>query len=68
MKAWLKRMVAEDELTMSVCNGAMALADTGALDGLRATTHWGAAAELARIHGAKVKVTPEERYIDHGHG
>jgi transcriptional regulator GlxA family with amidase domain len=37
----------------SVCSGAFLLAATGLLDGLRATTHWLAANELARRYPGK---------------
>ena len=49
----------------SVCTGAFVLAATGLLDGLRATTHWAAAPELARRF-PKVEVDAEVLYVDHG--
>jgi transcriptional regulator GlxA family with amidase domain len=41
------------------------LASTGALDGLRATTHWLVASELARRHPG-ITVDPDVLYIDNG--
>ena len=41
------------------------LAATGALDGLKATTHWACAAELARRHPL-VDVDPDVLYVDNG--
>jgi transcriptional regulator GlxA family with amidase domain len=49
----------------SVCVGAFALAATGLLDGARATTHWAAAAELARRF-PRVDVDPDALYVDNG--
>lgn len=49
----------------SVCTGAFALAATGLLDGLTATTHWQDADELHRRHPA-VRVQPDVLYVDHG--
>lgn len=49
----------------SICTGAFVLAKAGALDGLRATTHWLAATELARRH-PRVTVDPNVLYIDNG--
>src|ERR1051326_2038823 len=49
----------------SICTGAFVLAGTGALDGLRATTHWRAAAELQRRFPA-VEVDPDVLYVDNG--
>jgi len=39
--AWLKRMYARDALLCSVCSGATVLAETGLLDGLEVSSHWG---------------------------
>ncbi len=50
---------------VSVCTGAFALAAAGLLDGLRATTHWTDAGELAARYSA-VDVDPDVLYIDAG--
>jgi transcriptional regulator GlxA family with amidase domain len=39
--AWLQRMYARDALLCSVCSGATVLAETGLLDGLEVSSHWG---------------------------
>lgn len=49
----------------SVCVGAFDLAATGLLDGLRATTHWRAAALLAARH-PEVEVDAAALYVDNG--
>ncbi|MGW7351666.1 GlxA family transcriptional regulator [Streptomyces phytohabitans] len=49
----------------SVCVGAFVLAETGLLDGLRATTHWAATAELARAY-PRIEVDPDVLYVDNG--
>ncbi|MEO3972546.1 helix-turn-helix domain-containing protein [Streptomyces sp. CAU 1734] len=49
----------------SVCVGAFTLAATGLLDGLRATTHWTQADELAARYPA-VEVDGGSLYIDNG--
>jgi transcriptional regulator GlxA family with amidase domain len=49
----------------SICSGAFLLAATGLLDGLRATTHWLGAEELARRHPA-IQVDPNVLYVDNG--
>jgi transcriptional regulator GlxA family with amidase domain len=50
---------------VSVCVGAFTLAAAGVLDGRRATTHWSAAAELARRYPA-VRVDPDVLFVDEG--
>jgi transcriptional regulator GlxA family with amidase domain len=50
---------------VSICSGALLLAQTGLLDGKRATTHWLAAAELARRHPS-ITVDPNVLYVDEG--
>jgi transcriptional regulator GlxA family with amidase domain len=63
--AWLKKMAAEDSLTMSVCSGALALARAGLLDGLRATSHYGVLPTLKKDY-PKVTVVDDVRYVDNG--
>src|SRR5258706_3113554 len=49
----------------SICSGAFVLAAMGLLDGRRATTHWLAAAELARRYPS-IDVDPGVLYVDNG--
>lgn len=49
----------------SICVGAFVFAATGLLDGLRATTHWVAARDLAEMYPA-VTVDPNVLYVDNG--
>ncbi|MDX2680787.1 GlxA family transcriptional regulator [Streptomyces soliscabiei] len=49
----------------SVCVGAFLFAATGLLDGLRVTTHWCAARDLAERY-PKVTVDPNVLYVDNG--
>jgi len=49
----------------SICTGAFLLAAAGVLDGLRATTHWLGARELARRY-PRIAVDPGVLYVDNG--
>jgi transcriptional regulator GlxA family with amidase domain len=61
----IRRAVDRGARVASICTGAFVLAATGALDGLRATTHWRAATELARRHPA-IAVDAGVLYVDNG--
>jgi transcriptional regulator GlxA family with amidase domain len=61
----LRAAVSRRTRVASICTGAFILAQTGALDGLKATTHWLAAQELARRHPT-VDVDPDVLYVDNG--
>ena len=52
---------------MSVCSGAFLLAQTGLLDGRRATTHWMYAGELAHCY-PEIDVDPNVLFVDAGNG
>jgi transcriptional regulator GlxA family with amidase domain len=62
---WIKRTSERARRTASVCTGAFLLARAGLLDGRRATTHWAAAGELARLYPS-VRVDPEPIFLRDG--
>jgi transcriptional regulator GlxA family with amidase domain len=62
---WIAGASKRARRTASVCTGAFLLAAAGLLDGRRATTHWGAAAELARLYPS-VSVDPEPIFLRDG--
>lgn len=49
----------------SICSGAFVLAQTGLLDGRRATTHWRGVTEFARRF-PKVRLDPNVLFVDEG--
>jgi transcriptional regulator GlxA family with amidase domain len=61
----IRRAVDRRARVASICTGAFVLAATGALDGLRATTHWRGAAELARRYPL-IDVDADVLYVDNG--
>jgi transcriptional regulator GlxA family with amidase domain len=61
----LRAAAARGARIASICVGALDLAATGLLDGLRATTHWNAAALLAARHPA-VDVDAGALLVDNG--
>ena len=63
--AWIKRQHVHDQHTMSVCNGAFTLANTGLLNGLRATTTAGNMLRMRQTY-PQIKVVNDERVIDDG--
>lgn len=63
--AWIKRASEHAAHTMSVCNGAFTLANTGLLDGLSATTTAGNINRFRRSYPS-IKAVAEERVVDNG--
>ncbi|MCL7425954.1 GlxA family transcriptional regulator [Streptomyces sp. YS415] len=65
LTAWLREHGPRAERLVSVCTGAILLAEAGLLDGRRATTHWAYCAKLARDHPA-IDVDPDPIYVRDG--
>jgi len=62
---WVRRQHERTELTLSVCTGALVLATAELLDGLQATTHYGAYDTLAEL-APQTSVVRDVRYVDNG--
>ncbi|MGW7414471.1 GlxA family transcriptional regulator [Streptomyces sp. NPDC054863] len=62
---WLRTYAPHAERLVSVCSGALLLAEAGLLDGRRAATHWLVTDRLAREHPA-VEVDPDAIYVRDG--
>ncbi|MGQ0539129.1 MAG: DJ-1/PfpI family protein [Gemmatimonadaceae bacterium] len=65
MLEWVRRAAAGAELTLSVCTGSLILGAAGLLDGLSATTHFGAFDEL-RAAAPLCELRRDLRYVDAG--
>jgi putative intracellular protease/amidase len=63
--AWIKRASEHADHTMSVCNGAFTLANTGLLDGKSATTTAGNINRFRQTFPA-TKVVTDQRVVDNG--
>jgi transcriptional regulator GlxA family with amidase domain len=55
--AWLRRQYSRGAVVCSVCTGSLLLAEAGLLDGLEATSHWGAAPLFERFY-PRVRLLP----------
>ncbi|MFI5630071.1 GlxA family transcriptional regulator [Streptomyces sp. NPDC051664] len=62
---WLRVHAPHAERLVSVCTGALLLAEAGLLDGHRVTTHWVVAEHLARAYPA-VEVDPDPIFVRDG--
>jgi transcriptional regulator GlxA family with amidase domain len=63
--AWMSQRHAEGSTLCSVCAGAFVLAETGLIDGRRATTHWAFASELA-ARFPTIELAEENIVVDEG--
>ncbi len=63
-RAWIRKVSASNQLTMSVCTGAFQLGRAGVLDGLSATTHHDFLDEFEHDF-PKVTVERRVRFVEH---
>ncbi|MBV8515803.1 MAG: DJ-1/PfpI family protein [Acidobacteria bacterium] len=62
---WLKSSAEGSEITQTVCTGAFAVAETGLLDHLQATTWYNAVEPLQKQH-PQIQVIAGRRFVDNG--
>lgn len=65
LMSWIKTTAGKATLVLSVCNGALVLAEAGLLDGLEATTHHGSIEALRRA-APRTVVHADRRFVDNG--
>ncbi len=63
--SWIAKVNQQAEYVLSVCNGVNLLAKTGALDGMMATSHYGAIENLIK-NFPKIKIVTGKRFVDNG--
>lgn len=63
--AWVRKISIQAELTLSVCSGALILAQAGILENKDATTHHGCLDLLKKI-SSRIKVHANKRFLDNG--
>ncbi len=62
LKNWVRQIDKTTMFTISVCSGALLLAEAGLLNGKRCTTHWRRKEQLKKYH----VFIEEERYVHDG--
>ena len=62
---WIQSQAQDAQIVLSVCTGAFILADTGLLNGLKATTWFGATQTLQENYPS-IQVLAGERVVDNG--
>lgn len=63
--AWIEGQAAKGATLVSICDGALVLADSGVMNGHRATAHW-ATAGYRKTHYPKVHWLDDRRYVADG--
>jgi transcriptional regulator GlxA family with amidase domain len=61
----LQRAVDRNAWVLSVCSGSFVLAESGILNGRRATTHWKYAAQMAEMY-PEIEMDPDVLYVQDG--
>jgi len=65
MRDWLIQMMPRVRRMVSICTGALILAETGLLNGRKATTHWMYCDQLALQHQS-IRVQPDKIFVRDG--
>lgn len=65
MRNWLIHMMPRVRRMVSICTGALILAEAGLLDGRKATTHWLYCDQLALQH-RNIRVEPDKIFVRDG--
>ncbi|WP_411728367.1 GlxA family transcriptional regulator [Methyloglobulus sp.] len=65
MRNWLIHMMPKVRRMVSICTGALILAEAGLLDGRKATTHWLYCDQLALQH-RNIRVEPDKIFVRDG--
>ena len=63
--AWLKQQFASGRKLIAACNGNLLLAETGLLDGKKATTHWSLIHFFSHRY-TRIALKPEKIIVDEG--
>lgn len=63
--AWISKVNEKAKFVLSVCNGLNLLAKTGDLDGMTATSHYGAIENLIKNY-PKISIVTGKRFVDNG--
>jgi putative intracellular protease/amidase len=63
--SWIAKVNENAKYMLTVCNGVNLLVKTGALDGMVATSHYGAIENLIKYF-PKVKIVTGKRFVDNG--
>lgn len=66
LQDWVRAVAPRVRRLASVCTGAFLLAESGLLDGLRATSHWDYCDQLARDYPSVI-VEPDRIFVRDGH-
>ncbi len=62
-RAWLREQYAQGAIVCSVCTGSVLLAEAGLLDGLEATSHWGAVPLFERFCGQEEAIRTAKVFV-----
>jgi transcriptional regulator GlxA family with amidase domain len=65
MRNWLIQMLPKVRRMVSICTGALILAEAGILDGRKATTHWLYCDQLA-LQYRNIRVDPDKIFVQDG--